>query len=65
VDGNTATFTAEAGKVYTIILGGFQGGDWIETRNDYKLTISSVPVPSAVWLFGSALAGLVGLKRRK
>ncbi len=65
VVGNTATFTAEAGKVYTIILGGFQGGDWVETRNDYQLTISSVPVPSAVWLFGSALAGLVGLKRRK
>ncbi len=65
VIGNSATFTAEAGKVYTIFLGGFQGGDWIETRNDYQLNVSSVPVPGAVWLFGSAMAGLVGFGRRK
>ncbi len=31
----------------------------------YQLSITSVPVPGAVWLFGSALAGLVGLRRRK
>ena len=29
------------------------------------VTPSAVPVPGAVWLFGSALAGFVGLKRRK
>jgi hypothetical protein len=28
-------------------------------------TPAAVPVPGAVWLFGSALAGLVGLRRRK
>ena len=28
-------------------------------------SISSVPVPAAVWLFGSGLIGLVGLARRK
>ncbi|MDX2507827.1 MAG: DUF1566 domain-containing protein [Gammaproteobacteria bacterium] len=27
--------------------------------------VSSVPVPSAVWLFGSGLIGLIGLARRK
>jgi hypothetical protein len=27
--------------------------------------VSAVPVPAAVWLFGSALAGFLGLKRRK
>lgn len=27
-------------------------------------TISSVPVPGALWLFGSAVAGLAGVKRR-
>ena len=27
--------------------------------------VSSVPVPAAVWLFGSGLLGLVGLARRK
>ena len=67
VVGNQAIFQAEAGKTYTIYLGGFQAGGWTFTRNDYQLTITSapVPVPGAVWLFGSALAGLVGLKRRK
>ena len=38
------------------------------TTTAYKLTISQlstpVPVPAAVWLFGSALAGLIGLGRR-
>jgi hypothetical protein len=37
-------------------------GRW--NNADYKLSITSVPVPGAVWLFGSALAGLVGLRRR-
>ena len=31
----------------------------------FELTAAPVPVPAAVWLFGSALAGMVGLKRRK
>lgn len=37
----------------------------------YQLTVnevgsvSNVPVPAAVWLFGSALMGLVGVSRRK
>lgn len=29
------------------------------------LTVTPVPVPAAVWLFGSGLAGLVGLMRRR
>ncbi len=62
---NTATFIAEKDKVYTIILGGFQGGFFAETRNDYQLTISSVPVPGAVWLFGSGLVGLATSRQRK
>jgi hypothetical protein len=36
---------------------------------DWKLTITTsvapVPVPAAVWLFGSGLLGLVGMARRK
>lgn len=28
-------------------------------------TVSSVPVPAAVWLFGSGLLGLIGISRRK
>ncbi len=28
-------------------------------------TLPAVPVPAAAWLFGSALLGLVGIKRKK
>ena len=38
-------------------------GTW--TLADNKLVYTAVPVPAAVWLFGSALAGLVGVSRRK
>ncbi len=30
-----------------------------------SMTVSAVPIPAAVWLFGSALMGLVGVSRRK
>ena len=29
------------------------------------ITPSAVPVPAAVWLFGSGLLGLIGVVRRK
>lgn len=31
----------------------------------YDVTVSAVPVPAAVWLFGSGLLGLAGIARRK
>ncbi len=34
-------------------------GEWT------NLSLTAVPVPAAVWLFGSGLLGLVGLARRK
>lgn len=39
------------------------GGQYVQF--DLTGTISSVPVPAAVWLFGSGLIGLVGFARRK
>lgn len=33
--------------------------------NITSLTVTSVPVPAAVWLFGSGLLGLMGVARRK
>ncbi len=35
-----------------------------QAQYDIKVDISNVPVPGAVWLFGSALAGMIGLRRR-
>ena len=39
-------------------------GTYQLTVNDID-SVSNVPVPAAVWLFGSALMGLVGVSRRK
>jgi hypothetical protein len=63
---NDFTFTAQAGQIYTIYLGGVGFSKWNTGIDNYKLTLttSPVPLPSAVWLFGSAIAGLVGLRRR-
>lgn len=64
---NGLTFTAIAGQIYSVYLGGNGVGRWGQNVAGYemKITTSAVPVPGAVWLFGSAMAGLLGLKRRK
>ena len=49
---------------YTLILGGYEGTTK-GTNLAYTATITAVPLPGAVWLFGSAMAGLVGFSRRK
>jgi len=47
-------------KGYTMIDGPFQGSSiYLEG------TISTIPVPAAVWLFGSGLIGLIGFAKRK
>ena len=35
------------------------------SHRNFNFTITAVPIPSAVWLFGSGLLGLVGVARRK
>lgn len=45
-------------------------GSWLEDpSSDFAFqvggTVSAVPVPAAVWLFGSGLIGLAGIARRK
>ncbi|MFM8330570.1 MAG: VPLPA-CTERM sorting domain-containing protein [Candidatus Methylumidiphilus sp.] len=63
------SFLAEAGQVYSVYLGGFGFARWNTGVDNYKLTITTsttpVPVPAAVWLFGSALAGVGVFGRRK
>ena len=46
----------------------FVGRGWLSgpgSANDWLVTATVVPVPAAVWLFGSGLAGLFALRRRK
>ena len=40
-------------------------GDSVWARNEYDFTLSTVPVPPALWLFGSGLLGLIGVARRR
>lgn len=66
VDGvNGYSFLAEAGKQYSVYLGGVGFSRWNTGVDGYALNVTSVPVPGAIWLFGSALIGFVGLRRRK
>ena len=58
----------------TLFLG-FVDGDFFVGDPDFysdnsgelevEFSISAVPIPAAAWLFGSALIGLVAIKRRK
>lgn len=49
----------------------FNGGGLDNATNDYiladnySISVSAVPIPAALWLFGSALIGLVGFGKRK
>lgn len=69
VDSSTAfEFTAQAGQIYSIYLGGYRGSsNWNTGRDFYQLNVatSPVPVPAAAWLFGSGLLGLMSYGRRK
>lgn len=64
---------------YSVDIGQLSVGDWYVTPTFYVdglldaqlttllplFTVTAVPVPAAVWLFGSGLIGFLGLARRK
>lgn len=52
---------------YNIFIGGAQDGASLPSTSNgpIGLTVAAVPVPGAVWLFSSALLGLIGASRRK
>ncbi len=75
----SAFATLAFGDVFTAAIGGWDGYlmvdflapnepytafDFVELSVD-PITPNVVPVPAAVWLFGTALVGLVGFGRRK
>ena len=46
-------------------IGGKGGQQEFIFGDDFNIGVSAVPVPAAVWLFGSGLLGLIGIARRK
>ena len=56
------TFTSLMHGDYLVFVGGADGTD---LGGSINLTVSQVPVPAAVYLFGSALVGLFASSRRK
>ena len=73
---NTGTALSDAGAglwTGTLVSNGNIGSNWGGFNNtqyseQWNVTIAStsaVPVPAAVWLFGSGLMGLVGVARRR
>lgn len=38
---------------------------WQGETEDYRMNVSTVPIPGAVWLLGSGLLGLIGVRRRR
>ena len=60
--GNSYYFRAEAGDFNTLDL---DGVDDLENKSLRFFDVTIVPVPAAVWLFGSGLIGLIGIARRK
>ncbi|MCX8050083.1 MAG: VPLPA-CTERM sorting domain-containing protein [Methylohalobius sp.] len=63
---NPLTFLAQAGQVYSIYIGGAGVGRWNQNIADYKLNITTapVPLPAAAWLMAPALLGLGALRRK-
>jgi len=51
---------------YAIFIGGTEGTDGVRSGFDLEISnVSAVPVPAAVYLFGTALVGLFASGRRK
>ena len=60
----TKVFSLAAGE-YSLVFGGNPLPGTPGSQVGYQATLTTVPVPAAVWLFGSGLASLVGLARRR
>lgn len=59
-------FTADAGTSL-LISGSYTDSNFLDAAisSSTLASVSAVPVPAAVWLFGSGLIGLVGLAKRR
>ncbi len=48
-----------------LVISYYESNPYGSGEVDFELYISQVPLPSAIWLFGSGLVGLLGLSNRK
>ena len=62
--GSADWLNLESVSFSVLSLCGACGADVLELYID-NVSVQAVPIPAAVWLFGSALAGLGWMKRRK
>ena len=62
---NNYTYTFAAAGSGDLAFGVYNVGDTALASQLYVDNIHATPVPAAVWLFGSGLVGLVGLKKRR
>ena len=58
-------YSATAGDFSSFFFDFISNGQFAGTWDAGTFTVTAVPVPAAVWLFGSGLLALVGLSRRK
>jgi hypothetical protein len=47
---------------YELVFDGLASGDW---GGSYNVTVSSVPLPAAAWLFGTAIIGFAAFSARR
>lgn len=62
---NVASYLSNTDKKFSAVVKAAYGDFWYKNAKivvDYD--VKAVPVPAAIWLFGSALLGLTGLKRK-
>ena len=58
----SSTFTLSNSGVVSFLLTDTAN---LDNRGGMSLSVNAVPIPAAVWLFGSGLIGLIGVARRK
>jgi len=64
-EGTTTTMAMNIDALSNQLVLSWQTNDSLFSRYSFRLSeVAPVPVPASVWLFGSALLGLAGFKRK-
>ena len=63
--GDTNFSLLSSPDTYLVVFDGFDDRENRILGNTLAVDLAPIPVPAAVWLFGSGLIGLIGIARRK